>query len=463
MFGRIGKFFFAFLALSSTLMGVDSAYVVNQTSRDISVINVANDTVTNTISPLGTAPADFSAITPDGQKIYVPNNTSNNVSIIDTTTQAVLYTRAVGNRPVCAAMLPNGTKVYIVNNNGAGAGSVSVINTTTDTVVATVSVGNDATYAAASPDSARVYVFNSNNSISVIDTATDTVTTLPNAGPTAQDSLVFTPDGSKVFAVGTESILVIDNAASPPTSLATIPLGGGSGPSGLAMSPDGVWLYVADIVSEAVHVIRVSTNTLAATIATPGNAQLRVTTSRDGARAYAFSPSAGTVTVINGSTNPPSFLQTVTVGNDPFSGGVTQDNSKLYVVNATNGINVIRVSDNAILGSITAGDTPVGLLFSPSGLPPTGLEGIKTSSQFLTQTDLINKITWSAPTVGTAPVSYSIYRNAALTDFVVSVPASAAPEYLDHNRRKGQTDTYYIVSVNANGVRSNAAVISITR
>jgi YVTN family beta-propeller protein len=81
------------------------------------------------------------AITPDGSKLYVTvtDNGTNTVSVIDTATNSVVGTIAVGSRPSGIAITPDGTKVYVVN---AGDNTVSVIDTATNTVIAVLPVGN---------------------------------------------------------------------------------------------------------------------------------------------------------------------------------------------------------------------------------------------------------------------------------------------------------------------------------
>jgi YVTN family beta-propeller protein len=70
---------------------------------------------------------------------YVTNQGSNNVSVIDTATNAVVVTVPVGNNPYGVAGTPDGKHVYVTNsdsNNG------SVIDTAANTVMATIPVGD---------------------------------------------------------------------------------------------------------------------------------------------------------------------------------------------------------------------------------------------------------------------------------------------------------------------------------
>ena len=69
---------------------------------------------------------------------YITNTGSNSVSVIDTATNTVVATVAVGFAPLGVAVNPAGTRVYVANN---GSNNVSVIDTATNTVAATVAVG----------------------------------------------------------------------------------------------------------------------------------------------------------------------------------------------------------------------------------------------------------------------------------------------------------------------------------
>src|SRR6266852_2051587 len=67
-----------------------NAYITNQSSSTVSVIDTATDTVIATI-PVGLAPFGV-AVSPDGSKVYVTNISSNTVSVIDTATNTVIAT-----------------------------------------------------------------------------------------------------------------------------------------------------------------------------------------------------------------------------------------------------------------------------------------------------------------------------------------------------------------------------------
>jgi hypothetical protein len=95
--------------------------------------------------------------------------------------------------------------------------------------------------------------------------------------------------------------------------------------------------------------------------------------------------------------------------------------------------------------------------------PPDSVSGCKAKNIFLLQIDLINNITWTAPTTGDAPVQYQIYRDEELTELVATVPANGPLQYYDHSRQPNVIYSYYIVSVDANGNVSTANSVTVTQ
>ncbi|MGH4025742.1 MAG: YncE family protein [Pseudonocardiaceae bacterium] len=86
--------------------------------------------VTATIH-VGDDPEDI-AITPDGRHAYIPNNSSDSVSVIDTASNTVTATVPVGDLPDDVAITPDGRHAYIPNFY---SDLVSVIETASNTVI----------------------------------------------------------------------------------------------------------------------------------------------------------------------------------------------------------------------------------------------------------------------------------------------------------------------------------------
>jgi YVTN family beta-propeller protein len=109
-----------------TGVGVDPAtdtiYVANEGSNSVSVIDGATNTVTTTIG-VGTYPLGV-GVDPATHTVYATNEVSGTVSVIDGATNTVTATIGVGLDPVGVGVDPSTHAVYVANSH---SGSVSVI------------------------------------------------------------------------------------------------------------------------------------------------------------------------------------------------------------------------------------------------------------------------------------------------------------------------------------------------
>ena len=239
-------------------------YVANYGSKNVSVIDTSTNAVITTIS-VGSSPYGV-AITPNGLYSYVTNLGSNNVSVINTSTNTVVSTIGSLVSPISVAITPNGLYAYVVNR---GNGTVSVINTSTNTVVATISVGSEPGNVAITPNGLYAYVTNGmSNNVSVINTSTNTVVATISVG-TSPTGVAITPNGLYAYVAneGSNNVSVINTSTN--TVVATIPVGGS--PIGVVITPNGLYAYVANGMSNNVSVINTSTNTVVATISVGGS------------------------------------------------------------------------------------------------------------------------------------------------------------------------------------------------
>jgi YVTN family beta-propeller protein len=291
---------------------------------------------------------------------YVTNSNSGSVSVIATTTNTVVATVGVGDRPVAVGITPDGSRAYVANSN---SNSVSVINTASNTVVATVAVESFPQGVAITPDGSRAYVTNTfSNSVSVINTASNTVvaTVAVESDP---DGVAITPDGSRVYVgnAGSNSVSVIDTASN--TVVATVAVG--NTPFGVAISPDGSRAYVENIWSDSVSVIDTASNIVIATIGMVQPVSAAVTP--DGTRVYVVSNS-GTVSVIDTASN--TVIATVVIGPYPQAVAITPDGSHAYVASFdSNSIFVIDTATNTVTATVGVGAAPVGVAITP-GIGP---------------------------------------------------------------------------------------------
>jgi len=154
-------------------------YVAND--ETITVIDTATGMVVSTIPPRGGFSPFGVIFTPDGTRAYVEDR-SEFLNIIDTASNTLVAHILQSIFHDALTITPDGTRIYVSN---AGSNRVSVLDTSTNAVINTIPLGNfnTPTDSALTPDAARLYLPNVQNTVSVIDTATNTlVATIPNIG-----------------------------------------------------------------------------------------------------------------------------------------------------------------------------------------------------------------------------------------------------------------------------------------
>jgi uncharacterized repeat protein (TIGR01451 family) len=304
------------------------AYVANRFSNNVSVVNTSTHAVVATVT-VGALPFGV-AVRPDGERAYVTNFVGNSVSVINTATNTVVATVSVGTGPNNPAVTPDGTRLYVPNGS---SDNVSVINTATNAVVATVAVGDDPRHLAITPDGTRAYVSNSaSGNLSVIDTnpASPAFHTVIATVATATFSrgIAITPNGARAYVAvglgifpGPDQVKVVDtNPASPTvhTVLATITVQ--SSPLAVAITPDGTRVYVVNNGSNSVSVISTATNTVTATLSPGAGDPQGIAITSDGAKVIDTNPASGAFHTV---------LATVALGSGPAGVAITPASADL--------------------------------------------------------------------------------------------------------------------------------------
>jgi YVTN family beta-propeller protein len=301
------------LVRPSDCQAVAYAYVANQADGTVSVIQISDNAVIDTIDLETSGPTGV-GVTPDGSYVYVTNRGDGTVSVIRTSDNIVLGDPIdVGKKPFGLAVNPVSALVYVTNR---ADGEVSVVET--DTEIDTITVENGPVGVDVTPDGGFVYVANrANNSISVIQTPANTIYT------TIRDDI-------------------------------------GNKPAGVAVSSDGTYVYVTNRDDGTVSVIRTSDNTVIGLPTEVGAMPFGLALSPNDAYAYVANSDNNTVSVFQ--TSEHTEIDTIDVGASPFGIAVTPDSERVYVTNSgENTVSVIRTSDNAVIETIVVGGAPTSL------------------------------------------------------------------------------------------------------
>ncbi len=304
----------ALLLLSAgAVMAAPFAYIPNATSNNVSVIDLATNAVVGTPIPVGGSPLGV-AVNQAGTFVYIPNRHSNNVSVISTATNTVVATIGIPDNAYTIALNGSGTRAYVTT--GRTPDSVYVIDTTTNTLVGgPIAVGNFSRGVAGNTAGTRMYVTNSDsNSISVIDTNSNTVVS---------------------------TVL------------------GFSGPFGVALNPSGTRAYITNLINNTVSILDTASNTIVNTV-TVGIQPFQIALNPAGTRAYATNFNGGSVSVIDATATPPVVIATILVGGNPQGISLNLEGTRAYVASSSsNNVSVIDTTTNTVLGTpIAVGDFP---------------------------------------------------------------------------------------------------------
>ena len=322
-------------------------------------------------------------------RVYVSNERSNEVSVIDAATNRVVQTIPVGKRPRGLQLSRDGRTLYVALSGSPIAGphvkdddlppadkaadGIGVIDLASGRMTAKMVSGSDPEQFAISLDDRSVYVANE-------DVGKATVVNLQDGSVVATltvgyepEGVAISPDGSRVYVTGesSHSVHVIDTTTN--TVIAEIKTA--ARPRSAAFTPDGARAYVTCENDGAVSVVDVHRNVVVNTIHLrrgPEDELVRpmgIVLSPDGSRAYVTTGRGKSVAVID--TTSDAVLRMIPdVGERPWGIGITSDGKTLYTANGpSNDVTVIDAATLTIVTRVPAGTSPWGVAISPSKTP----------------------------------------------------------------------------------------------
>jgi len=416
LFVSIVVLFVMFALRSNMVHAHPLAYVTNQGSGNVSVIDTATHDVVATIPTQG-GPVRI-VVSADGRRAYVVNSTGNSVSALDLVNNVALKHIPVGVSPISVDMSHDEKKVYVNNYGGA---SVSVIDTETNTLIVTIPVGTDPKTLVVAPDGQKVYVLNEGtNDLSVIEVATDTVIGTIEVGDNPR-GIIFSKDERMMYIanngalsgdtldVPVDSVSVVDLALDQ--VVATIDVG--DAPRGMALTPDGNQLYVVNSRSSNVSIIDTQTNKVIATVplvvsSTQPSISWDVVIAADGKKAYVSNAVYNNVSVIDTASLE---VITVPVGIAPFWIRITPDQRHVYVTNPNSGtISVIETTTSLVIETITTGTSPWEIeIVDPDVTAPIWSTTMPLTGLFVDPASIA--LTWLVATDDGLVTGYVVYRD----------------------------------------------------
>jgi YVTN family beta-propeller protein len=316
----------------------DLAYVTNEDSQDLSVIDTRVDSVVATV-PVGTRPRGV-RVSRDGKTVFVAlsgspkcppsmpdeeceklkaDKTKDGIAVVDVLSRKVTRVLPGGSDPEAFDISRDGSTLFVSNED---AGTASIVDIATGKIRSTVRVGKEPEGVRIHPEGTTVWITGeTDHNLSLLDTKTGKVVTQIKVGKRPRD-LAFTPDGTRA--------------------------------------------YVTSEVDGTVWVLDVPTRKVSKVIQLPKDSKpMGVVVSPDAKRVYVANGRGGTISVIDAATS--TVTSTVPVGQRPWGIALTPDGTKLYTANGpSNDVSVFDTGTLRVSKKIPVGKIPWGVAIGPS-------------------------------------------------------------------------------------------------
>jgi YVTN family beta-propeller protein len=315
-------------------------YVTNERSNDLTIIDSVTNDVVATV-PLGKRPRGIHA-SPDGKTIYVAlsgspiappgvdestlppaDKAADGIGVFDVQERKLLKVIPGGSDPEEFSLSKDGTLLYSSNED---TGETSIIDIAAGKVVATLSVGDkeaEPEGVTTSPDGRFVYVTTENDgAIAVLDTEARKVIKNFKVGARPR-SVAFFPDGLKAYVTRENDgkLAVVDTVKHAKTGDIDI---------GKPTPPENI-------------------------------KPMKVVLSPDGKTAYVSTGRGKYVFMIDTATD--KVTGSLEVGQRPWGIEVSPDGKFLYTANGpSNDVTVVDLETKTVLKQIKAGESPWGVL-----------------------------------------------------------------------------------------------------
>jgi len=323
-------------------------FVSNERSGDVTVIDGATDSVVGSF-PVGKRPRGIHA-TPDGRRVFVTlsgsprmapgldenrapaDKRADGLGVIDPSARKLIDRWHVGSDPEQFAISKDGKFAFIANEDDA---STSIIDLDSGQLRGRIKVSEEPEGVGINPANGEVYVTcEQKGEVFAIDPGQQRVIATIETGGRPR-SVAFSSDGARAYVACENGGYVAVVDAREHKLLAKIQLPAGSLPMGTAVSRDGKELYVSTGRGNAIAIIDTQKNEV---------------------------PRSPLLSARGEGEGEESIVTTIPVGSRVWGIGLDPSDSKLYTANgASNDVSVVDVKSRKELRRIKVGDGPWGI------------------------------------------------------------------------------------------------------
>lgn len=315
-------------------------------------------------------------------RIYVTNERSGDLTIIDSAEHKVVATVPLGKRPRGIHASPDGKLIYVALSGSPIAGpgvdesklppadkaadGIGVFDVAQNKLVKLIKSGSDPEEFDVSADGRLLYVSNEDTAgVSILDLAAEKiVASLPTGEE--PEGVKLSPDGKTVFATSEDAGVVyqIDTA----TAKVVKSLKVGRRPRTIAIMPDNVMAWTNAENDGTVVYFDAAKNKVVETISL-GEAgvikPMAVLLSKDATKLYVSTGRGKKLFVLDTATR--KIETSYEIGQRPWGIGLSPDGKTLYSANGpSNDVSVIDLATNTVKLRIPAGNSPWGVITLPN-------------------------------------------------------------------------------------------------
>ncbi|MGZ5571441.1 MAG: YncE family protein [Usitatibacter sp.] len=307
---------------------------------------------------------------------------ANSITVVDTQTESVIATIALGGAPKAVGAIPGRRYAY-----AAGEDKIWAIDTFAQAVTAILPMPAGENSVAMDPRSPRAYVLSMDDSVPLIPITrvvvlgSDIVGQVGSAGYAHVNAkaAAFSPDGTRAyFATADSQVAVIDSQLDH--FVANIAVAGPAFVRGVATNAVLGRLYAAmnqyTVPRGRLAVIDLGSETVVGYV-TVGMNPSDVVANPAGTRVYVANQDDDTVSVIETGSN--LVVATVPVGHQPAAIDITPDGATVYVLSPADGaVSLISTATNTVTKAIHVGSATQAAGRFIGGVIPPGTTGILT-------------------------------------------------------------------------------------
>ena len=317
---------------------------------------------------------------PKGGAIYVTNEFSGDLSVIDPATRAVVRTVQLGKRPRGMALSPDGRKLYVAMTGSPvappgvdesklpppdkAADGIGVFDIGSGKVERVIRGVSDPEQLAVDPSGNLWAGSEDQEAVIELDASGGRLASVALGG--SPEGVAVRPGGGAVYVSMEDDnkVAVIDPATAK--VIAQVPTAGR--PRSIAFSSDGSRAYVTDETGASVTVIDARAHRRLSDIPVPGGKDVRpmgVVVSPNGKRVYVTTGRGGTLAAIDMAAG--TVTAQTPVGQRPWGVAISADGAQLYTANGPSGdVTVIDAASLKPLARIKVGQRPWGALAGPA-------------------------------------------------------------------------------------------------